>query len=102
MRKARYRSLTLAVHPSTWGFGWLAFAALQAYANAVGKGEEQFAHDVEFLYRLCSQIQARCEQAKSPAALHEEMDLTCRVVRALLSPEVDENVEDDRAAYEKS
>jgi ribonuclease G len=33
--------------------------------NAEGKGEEEFAHDVEFLSRLWSQIQARFEQAKS-------------------------------------
>ena len=69
--------------------------------NAEGKGEEEFAHDVEFLSRLWSQIQARFEQAKSPAALHEEMDLTFRVVRDLFSPEVDEFVVDDRAAYDK-
>ena len=69
--------------------------------NAEGKGEEEFAHDVEFLSRLWSQIQARFDQAKSPAALHEEMDLTFRVVRDLFSPEVDEFVVDDRAAYDK-
>ena len=69
--------------------------------NAEGKGEEEFAHDVEFLSRLWSQIQARFEQAKSPTALHEEMDLTFRVVRDLFSPEVDEFVVDDRAAYDK-
>jgi ribonuclease G len=69
--------------------------------NAEGKGEEEFAHDVEFLSRLWSQIQARFEQAKAPAALHEEMDLTFRVVRDLFSPEVDEFVVDDRAAYDK-
>ena len=69
--------------------------------NAEGKGEEEFAHDVEFLCRLWSQIQARFEQATSPAALHEEGDLTFRVVRDLFSPEVDEFVVDDRAAYDK-
>ena len=69
--------------------------------NAEGKGEEEFAHDVEFLSRLWSQIRARFEQAKSPAALHEEMDLTFRVVRDLFSPEVDEFVVDDRSAHDK-
>ncbi|HET7340072.1 MAG TPA: Rne/Rng family ribonuclease [Methylomirabilota bacterium] len=69
--------------------------------NAEGKGEAEFAHDVEFLSRLWSQIQTRFEQASAPAALHEEMDLTFRVVRDLFSPEVDEFVVDDRAAWEK-
>jgi ribonuclease G len=69
--------------------------------NAEGKGEAEFAHDVEFLSRLWSQIQSRFETATAPAALHEEGDLTFRVVRDLFSPEVDEFVVDDRAAHDK-
>jgi ribonuclease G len=69
--------------------------------NAEGKGEAEFAHDVEFLSRLWSQIQGRFETATAPAALHEEGDLTFRVVRDLFSPEVDEFVVDDRAAHDK-
>jgi ribonuclease G len=69
--------------------------------NAEGKGEAEFAHDVEFLSRLWSQMQARFETAAAPVALHEEMDLTFRVVRDLFSPEVDEFVVDDQAAYDK-
>jgi len=69
--------------------------------NAEGKGEAEFAQDVEFLGRLWKQIQTRYEQAAAPAVLHEEMDLTFRVVRDLFSPEVDEFVVDDRAAYDK-
>jgi ribonuclease G len=69
--------------------------------NAEGKGEAEFAHDVEFLGRLWSQIRSRFETAATPAALHEEGDLTFRVVRDLFSPEVDEFVVDDRAAHDK-
>ena len=69
--------------------------------NAEGKGESEFAQDVEFLSRLWAQIQARFEQAAAPAVLHEEMDLTFRVVRDLFSPEVDEFVVDDAAARDK-
>jgi ribonuclease G len=69
--------------------------------NAEGKGEAEFAHDVEFLSRLWAQIQGRFETATAPAALHEEGDLTFRVVRDLFSPEVDEFVVDDRAAHDK-
>jgi ribonuclease G len=69
--------------------------------NAEGKGEEEFGADVAFLGRLWSQIQARYESAKAPAVLHEEMDLTFRVVRDLFSPEVEEFVVDDRAVYDK-
>ena len=69
--------------------------------NAEGKGVEEFAHDVDFLSRLWSQIQNRFEAAAAPAVLHEEMDLTFRVVRDLFSPEVDEFVVDDQAAHDK-
>jgi ribonuclease G len=69
--------------------------------NAEGKGEAEFAADVEFLSRLWRQIQARYEQATPPAALHEEADLTFRVVRDLFSPEVDEFVVDSAEVHGK-
>jgi ribonuclease G len=69
--------------------------------NAEGKSEAEFAADVEFLARLWSDIQARFEQSAAPAVLHEEQDLTFRVVRDLFSPEVEEFVVDSRAVYDK-
>jgi ribonuclease G len=69
--------------------------------NAEGKGETEFAADVEFLSRLWAQIQTRYEQATPPAALHEEADLTFRVVRDLFSPEVDEFVVDSVEVHAK-
>jgi ribonuclease G len=69
--------------------------------NAEGKSESEFAADVEFLTRLWAQIQTRFDQAAAPAALHEEGDLTFRVVRDLFSPEVDEFVVDAREVFEK-
>jgi ribonuclease G len=69
--------------------------------NGEGKGEDEFRNDVEFLRRLWSQILARFEQAPAPSVLHEEGDLTFRVVRDLLSPDVDEFVVDSREVYEK-
>jgi ribonuclease G len=67
--------------------------------NAEGKGTEEFAADIAFLQRLWSQINARYEQAAAPAALHEEGELTFRVIRDLLSPEVDEFVVDSPDVY---
>ena len=69
--------------------------------NAEGKGEAEFANDVEFLSRLWAQTQARFASATAPAALHEEGDLTFRVVRDLLSPDVDEFVVDAKEVYDK-
>jgi ribonuclease G len=69
--------------------------------NAEGKSESEFAADVEFLTRLWAQVQTRFDQAAAPAALHEEGDLTFRVVRDLFSPEIDEFVVDAREVFEK-
>jgi ribonuclease G len=69
--------------------------------NAEGKGETELAHDIAFLSRLWTQIQTRFERAAAPAALHEEADLPFRVVRDLLSPDIDEFVVDRREVYAK-
>jgi ribonuclease G len=68
---------------------------------AEGKGEEDLAADIQFLGRLWTQIQGRFEAARAPSLLHEEMDLTFRVVRDLFSPEVEEFLVDNREAYDK-
>lgn len=68
---------------------------------AEGKGEEEFASDVQFLIRLWEQVQARYNQAPAPSLLHEERDLTFRVVRDLFSSDVDEFLVDAPAAYAK-
>jgi ribonuclease G len=68
---------------------------------AEGKGEDELAADIQFLGRLWSQTQERFEAARAPSPLHEEMDLTFRVVRDLFSSDVDEFLVDDRDAYEK-
>jgi len=68
---------------------------------AEGKGDEDLVADIQFLSRLWSQVQSRFESAQAPSLLHEEMDVTFRVVRDLFSPEVDEFLVDSEAAYEK-
>jgi ribonuclease G len=69
--------------------------------NAEGRGEAEFGQDAEFLQRLWSRIQARFEQVKAPAVLHEEMDLVFRIVRDLFSPETEEFVIDDAEAHDR-
>jgi ribonuclease G len=89
----RLRAAVRALAPPPGGF--------IVRTNAEGKGEEEFAADVGFLGRLWSQIQARYEEARAPAVLHEEMDLTFRVVRDLLSPEVEEFIIDSDEVHAK-
>jgi ribonuclease G len=68
---------------------------------AEGKAAEELQADMQFLTRLWSQVQSRFEAARAPSLLHEEMDLTFRVVRDLFSPDIDEFLVDTPAAYEK-
>jgi ribonuclease G len=68
---------------------------------AEGRGEEEFASDIQFLMRLWEQTQRRHERAPAPAVLHEEMDLIFRVVRDLFSAEVDEFLIDSHEAYRR-
>jgi ribonuclease G len=89
----RLRAVVRSLNPPPGGF--------IVRTNAEGEGEAELAADIQFLGRLWSQIQARYEQAPTPSVIHEEMDLTFRVVRDLFSPEVDEFVVDTREAYEK-
>jgi ribonuclease G len=69
--------------------------------NAEGRGEDEFRTDIEFLRRLWAQVHGRYAAAPTPSVLHEEGDLTFRVVRDLLSPEVEEFIVDTRPMYEK-
>src|SRR5207244_12224699 len=68
---------------------------------AEGKETQEIAADIEFLTRLWGQVQSRFESARAPSLLHEEMDLTFRVVRDLFSADVEEFLVDTPAAYEK-
>ncbi len=89
----RLRAVVRSLNPPAGGF--------IVRTNAEGKGEAEFGADVEFLARLWSQVHRRQEHAKAPTALHEEADLTFRVVRDLLTPDVDEFLVDSREMYGK-
>ena len=89
----RLRAVVRGLNPPPGGF--------IVRTNAEGKGEAEFAADLQFLARLWAQIQTRYEERRAPAVLHEEGDLTFRVVRDLLAPEVDEFLIDSRAVYDR-
>jgi ribonuclease G len=91
--RERLRGIVKGLRPPAGGF--------IVRTVAEGKGEEELAADIQFLSRLWTQVQSRFDAAKAPSLLHEEMDLTFRVVRDLFSPEVDEFLVDQRAAYDK-
>jgi ribonuclease G len=91
--RERLRNIVKAVRPPSGGF--------IVRTVAEGKGEEEITADIQFLSRLWSQVQSRHETARAPALLHEEMDLTFRVVRDLFSPEVEQFLVDTDEGYAK-
>ena len=91
--RERLREIVKGLRPPAGGF--------IVRTVAEGKGEEDLVSDIQFLARLWGQVQVRFEHAAAPSLLHEEMDLTFRVVRDLFSPQVDEFLVDTPEAYDK-
>ena len=57
---------------------------------AWGKELEDFLTDLDFLTRLWNKIKDRGRKAKAPMLLHEDLTLTYRIIRDLLTEEVEE------------
>jgi ribonuclease G len=91
--RERLRNIVKGLRPPAGGF--------IVRTVAEGKGEEDLTADIQFLSRLWTQVQDRFEAARAPSLLHEEMDLTFRVVRDLFSPEIQEFLVDNREVYDK-
>jgi len=89
----RLRQIVRGLRPPTGGF--------IVRTVAEGRGEEEFASDIQFLIRLWEQIQSRYNQANAPSLFHEERDLIFRVVRDLFSSDVEEFLVDTPGAYAK-
>ena len=69
---------------------------------AEGESNESLQADVNFLRELWQGIQALAETASSPAELHREADLVHRLVRDLLTSEMDEIWIDDPISYQNT
>jgi ribonuclease G len=91
--RERLRQIVRGINPPPGGF--------IVRTVAEGRGEEEIAADIQFLSRLWSEVQSRLDRAPAPSLLHEEMDLTFRVVRDLFSAEVEEFLVDSPEVYEK-
>lgn len=68
---------------------------------AEGKGEEELNKDILFLQGVWGDIQLRAKRNKAPYLLHKDMSLTHRVIRDLLSDDVDRLYVDEAQEYQK-
>jgi len=64
-----------------------------------GISKEDLKEDLKYLLRLWKSIQAEAKTSSSPALLHKDLDLKLRVVRDLLTEDVDKVVVEDEEAF---
>ncbi len=89
--RARLRTLLEGLKPREGG--------LIARTASQGQSQETLARERDFLLALGQQIQRKKESAAPAALLHQELEVTRRVVRDLFSPEVDRLIVDEEHAY---
>ncbi|MCR5221178.1 MAG: Rne/Rng family ribonuclease [bacterium] len=68
---------------------------------AEGKGLEELAADAAYLTAIWDNIQRERKQKKSPCLLHPDLDITCRVLRDVLTEDVNRLIVDSEEELEK-
>lgn len=68
---------------------------------AVGKSEEEFAVDLDFLVRLWNRIREKARLVSAPRLLHAEEPLIFRTIRDLFTQDVERLIINDREFYER-
>jgi ribonuclease G len=66
-----------------------------------GKWEKELKADMDYLIKLWEEIQERKEQTSAPTLLHQDLDLTLRLIRDIFTPEINRLVIDSEEEYEK-
>ena len=68
---------------------------------AVGKSEEEFASDLDFLFSLWERVKQKDHLVSAPRLIHTEEPLVYRTIRDLLTEDIDELVINDAEYFEK-
>ncbi|MCP4867709.1 MAG: Rne/Rng family ribonuclease [Proteobacteria bacterium] len=66
-----------------------------------GRSEETLAADIEYLREVWVGVRSDVSRAKTPAALHTELDLVVRATRDLLSNKLDRLIVDDATDHQR-
>jgi ribonuclease G len=66
-----------------------------------GKWERELKADMDYLIKLWEEIQQRKERASAPTLLHQDLDLTLRLIRDIFTPEINRLLIDSAEEYEK-
>ena len=68
---------------------------------ATGRSEEEFKLDIEYLMNTWEEAERKFKTYRSPAILHEDLNLTTRTIRDMLSKEVSALIIDDENEFDK-
>lgn len=66
-----------------------------------GASAEALGNDLEYLYRLWSEVEKSYDKRKSPGLIHAEIDVELRALRDLLGEQVDKVIVDDAKVHKK-
>ena len=90
--RKRLREIVLAIRPSSGGF--------IVRTASEGAEPDEIRNDMEFLLRLWSNIQKKKENAPAPSLIHSDLTMVLRVIRDILSSQVNRIVIDSKEEYE--
>jgi len=91
--KDRLRQIVEQIRPA--GTGFIVRTA------AEGKSEEDLRADMQFLVGLWQDIARRRENKRAPSLIHSDLDVTSKVLRDILTEDVDRIVVDTQEEYDK-
>jgi len=93
VEKERLRELVEEIRPEGTGF--------IVRTVSEGKREEDLRSDMEFLASQWEEIQRVIDHHGAPALIHSELDVTCKVLRDILTEDVARIVVDSQEEYDK-
>ena len=67
-----------------------------------GMGRDEIKADMDYLVKLWHTVQKNREKVRTPGLLYEELDLTLRTIRDILSPDIDKLIIDSGEEYDKA
>lgn len=91
--RQRLKEIILRLRPYKHGF------ILRTAAE--GKGEDEILNDINFLSGLWEQIRKRSQSVSAPALIHEDIDLTYRIIRDIFTEDITHLIVDSKEEHQK-
>ncbi|MDX2469305.1 MAG: Rne/Rng family ribonuclease [SAR324 cluster bacterium] len=91
--RARLKKIVTSVKPEGTGFIVRTVAA--------GRSEDEFKADVNYLHSTWTDVTHKFKTYRAPAILYEDLNLTSRTIRDMLSTDVEALIIDDEPEYER-